>query len=259
MSDTLAYALAGGLLPALVWLLFWLREDIHPEPKRLIMKAFFAGALAIPVAVAAEAVIYCGSAALFLFSGEAPFCGSALPPLLGIGDSTLIVGVIAVIGFAVAEEYAKYRGAKKFFRDKNYFDEPVDAMIYLITVALGFAAFENILFLIPAFGHSFSEGLVVGNLRFLGATLLHAISSGAVGYAIALSFYKPEKRRRYVAAGLLAATTLHTIFNALILYASDSGGSGILPSVGILALTGILLIFAFDRVKKIATPYAKRQ
>lgn len=259
LNDSLAYALAGGMLPALIWLLFWLREDIHPEPKRLIVKAFFAGAMAIPAALVAEAVIYCGSAALFLFSSEAPFCGTSLPPLLGIGSSTVIVSFITIIGFAAAEEYAKYRGTKKFFIRGSDFDEPVDAMIYLIVVALGFAAFENVLFLIPAFGSSFSEGLMVGNLRFLGATLLHAISSGAVGYAIALSFYRPEKRKQFVAAGLVAATALHAIFNAIILHTSGSDGSGILPAVSILALTGMVLVFAFDRAKKIAPTYAKRQ
>lgn len=259
INNALLYAIAGGFLPALVWLLFWLREDIHPEPKRLIIKAFFAGALAIPVALVAEAAIYCGSAALLLFSNEAPFCGTALPPLLGIGNSTFIVGVITIIGFAAAEEYVKYRSAKKFFTNTRDFDEPIDAMVYLIVVALGFAAFENVLFLVPAFGDSFSEGLAVGNLRFLGATLLHAISSGAVGYSIALSFYKPAKRRQYALVGLVAATTLHTIFNAMILYTSNSDGSGIIPAASILTLTGIVLIFAFDRAKKIALPYAKRQ
>ena len=42
------YALLGGILPAFVWLLFWLREDRkHPEPKGLITKTFLFGMLAV--------------------------------------------------------------------------------------------------------------------------------------------------------------------------------------------------------------------
>jgi len=33
-----------GLLPGLIWLSFYLKEDLHPEPKRLLLLTFLAGA-----------------------------------------------------------------------------------------------------------------------------------------------------------------------------------------------------------------------
>ena len=40
----LIVALVGGLLPAFLWLFFWLREDKeHPEPKGLLFFTFLAG------------------------------------------------------------------------------------------------------------------------------------------------------------------------------------------------------------------------
>src|SRR3989338_10983547 len=43
------YAFLGGILPALLWLLFWLKEDCQPEPKKRIFLTFLAGAGVIPI------------------------------------------------------------------------------------------------------------------------------------------------------------------------------------------------------------------
>src|SRR3989344_2543515 len=43
-----------GLLPGFAWLFFYLQEDLHPEPKKLIAKAFLAGILAAGVALFIE-------------------------------------------------------------------------------------------------------------------------------------------------------------------------------------------------------------
>ena len=62
-------------------------------------------------------------------------------------------------------------------------------MVYLITVALGFAALETGLFLMEPLSHGdISRGIITGNLRFMGAALIHTLSSAVVGYAIALSY-----------------------------------------------------------------------
>ena len=43
-TDIIFYALLGGILPALIWLAFWLREDYkHPEPRGLILRTFLLG------------------------------------------------------------------------------------------------------------------------------------------------------------------------------------------------------------------------
>jgi protease PrsW len=241
------YALLGGLIPALIWLFFWLREDLHPEPKRLILKAFIVGIITIPFALFGEAFIYCVNALLFLTPAEASFCATETPLLRLYAPAA---GLVLLVGFAAVEEIVKYAGAKRFLLKGKDFDEPVDAMIYLITVALGFAAFENFFFLLSAFGNSFFEGIVITNLRFLGATLLHAVSSGIVGYAIALSFYKGGSRTQYTIAGLLAATALHALFNLLVMSKSENA-IGLGQALSILVLTGLFLIFAFDRAKKI--------
>src|SRR3989344_4235483 len=45
---TLAIAFVGGIIPSLVWLWFWLKEDKQkPEPKGLLAIVFIMGALAV--------------------------------------------------------------------------------------------------------------------------------------------------------------------------------------------------------------------
>ncbi|HEY5383095.1 MAG TPA: PrsW family glutamic-type intramembrane protease, partial [Candidatus Paceibacterota bacterium] len=98
------------------------------------------------------------------------------------------------------------------------FDEPLDAVIYMVTAALGFAAVENALFLFGSLQQGALHGVVTGDLRFIGATLLHTLSSSLIGISLALSFYKSSGLRRlYALGGVILATALHTLFNFFIL------------------------------------------
>lgn len=227
-AQTLMWAFIGGILPALVWLWFWLKEDAkHPEPKRLIAAAFFAGALAVPLAFFAEK-------ASFVILGS---------------------GLITVIAWATIEETLKYAGAyivafRSICLDKSRcVDEPVDPLIYMITVALGFAAIENTLFLIgPFLGGDATSGILTGNLRFIGATLLHVVASGAVGLSKSLSFYKSARiKQTYFAVGITAAIVLHALFNFFIIVYK---GESVFFVFGVLWVFVGALLLAFERVKK---------
>ncbi len=47
-----------GLIPALVWLWFWLKEDTHPEPAKNLTLSFLGGMLAVIVALPIQRYIY---------------------------------------------------------------------------------------------------------------------------------------------------------------------------------------------------------
>ncbi|MDP2705715.1 MAG: hypothetical protein Q8O49_00725, partial [bacterium] len=44
LNDPLLLAIIG-LLPGFIWLFFFLREDRHPEPKKILVLVFIAGAI----------------------------------------------------------------------------------------------------------------------------------------------------------------------------------------------------------------------
>ena len=227
--------IALSFLPPLVWLLFYLREDRHPEPKHLILLTFIAGIFSALGAVAFELALF-GRPPVFagLFHTVAPGV-FALPPVLFLG-----VGLV--------EEYLKYAAVKFAVLARPEFDEPIDAMIYMVTAALGFAAIENVLFLVPALVESFASGFELTTNRFLGANLLHALSSAIVGYALARHMFSPW-RPHAVAAGVVAAGILHALFNYLII-TKDAVPEALTLLVLLLALMAVVVFADFERLKR---------
>jgi RsiW-degrading membrane proteinase PrsW (M82 family) len=194
-------AFLGGLLPALLWLMFWLMEDrCEPEPKRYIFFSFIAGMLlVVPIPV--------GS---YLF-------GIVLP--LEKFAAAYFSGATLLVVWAAIEEVCKFLAAYLVALRTRVFDEPLDAVIYLVTVALGFSAAENMLFLLgPLQEGNTLQAIATGNLRFMGATLLHTLSSATIGIALAFAFYRSFAVRRMAAlSGVILAVLLHAVFNFFIL------------------------------------------
>ena len=161
-----------GFLPPILWLWFWLHEDPHPEPKRKLLQSFVAGMCIVPLAFLLEFVFYRASI-------RAGFVAE------GMLTSVFLLG-----GWAFIEEVSKFWVAWEVDLKRSVYNEPVDALIYLITVALGFSVLENILFLANAtLSTDILESAITANMRFFGATLLHTVSSGIVGTSVALSFF----------------------------------------------------------------------
>src|SRR3989344_8262994 len=132
-------ALLGGIFPALAWLWFWRREDsVHPEPRRLIALAFLAGMVTVVFVIPIQKFV-----ATYLLS------------------TTLLYSVWSAI-----EEVMKYLAARFTVLNRREDDEPIDPVIFMVAVALGFAAVENTLFLLsPLSGNTLLESFLTGNLR----------------------------------------------------------------------------------------------
>lgn len=251
LGPTVIYAILGGLLPALLWLWFFLREDkLHPEPRWLLLVSFLAGVLAVIVVLPLEMAAKC------LVAGSWPSESFLLHLFSGLAYCRDIVGVSPVILWAAIEELVKFGAAVALVLWHRAVDEPIDAMIYLITIALGFAAFETGLFLMDPFGRGdILGGILTGNLRFMGAALIHTLSSAVVGFGIAYSFY----RSRFVqfvslCTGLIGAVVLHALFNHHII--TSSGGRTAL--VFFLVWLGVIVLFLlFERAKRV-TPLFTR-
>ena len=93
-----------------------------------------------------------------------------------------------MVAWALIEEVLKYAVAAAFILWRHAVDEAPDYVIYMITVALGFAAAENMLFLLtPIMQGGARGGIFTGDVRFLGSTLLHVVASASIGFALAFS------------------------------------------------------------------------
>lgn len=228
--ESVVAAAAGGILPPLAWLWFWRREDsAHPEPRRLIALAFLAGMVAVGIVIPLEKM-------------AAPY----------LGAQTLVF-----TAWSAMEELAKYLMARVTVLRRREDDEPIDPVIYMVTVALGFAAAENTLFLLsPLAGETLAQTLITGNLRFVGATLLHVLSSAVIGVALALSFYKRKKDKRlYALAGVILACALHAVFNFLILNTPEAH---LLRTFSFVWIGLVALIAVLEYVKRIHPAIKKK-
>ena len=226
---TLGYAFLGGLLPSLIWLYFLLKEDAsHPEPKRLIVFTFIAGMAAVPLAIPFE-----------------QWSCANLNALLGCRED---FNAPILISWALIEEVLKYTLAAVFILWRRAVDEAPDYVIYMITIALGFAAAENMLFLLtPLLDGQFALSLLTGNVRFLGSTLLHVIASAAIGFSLAFSTaYRPAGRTAAAAVGLILAIALHTAFNMLII---NQGTSTTLAAFFLIWMVAVIFFAAFEVLK----------
>lgn len=220
---SLALALAGGIFPALAWLWFWLKEDSrHPEPRRLIALAFIAGMLTVVIVI----------------------------PIQKFVAGYIVTQTALFAAWSTIEEFAKYIVAWIVVLHRRENDEPIDAVIYMVALALGFAGLENALFLLsPLSGDTVAQTVLTGNLRFIGATLLHVFSSAIVGVFLAYSFYKRTMVREwYTAIGVILASLLHTAFNFLILNTADEHLLRTFSGVWV-GVIGVL--FALEFVKRI--------
>jgi RsiW-degrading membrane proteinase PrsW (M82 family) len=133
---------------------------------------------------------------------------------------------------------------------KKVYNEPIDAFIYMMTAALGFTALENTFYLLaPLLQGDTMGGIMTTNLRFMGASLLHVVASGALAICISYGFYAPTYKKIFFwIYGLILATVLHTLFNYFIIIATEESTFLVFSFVW---LTTIILILALERVKAI--------
>lgn len=153
--------LIAAVAPALILLWYVYHKDTEPEPTRLIAKGFFFGGLATFVST--------------LISG----------PLLVAGIIThepadIVEGIkLAFLGAAIPEECAKLLMLWLLLRRNPFFDERYDGIVYAASVGLGFAAFENLLYVVSAGAGWFDVAVT---------RALYAVP-GHFGFAVAMGYY----------------------------------------------------------------------
>lgn len=222
-GSTFIYAAIAGIVPSLIWIFFWLREDAeHPEPRTMLIYAFMGGVAAVLGAIFVERYI-----------------------------SQVVVELYAKYSlWAAAEEILKFVAVALIALHGRYFDEPIDAMIYCIMGALGFAAVENALFALdPLTTGSILDSIATVNMRFIGATLVHTVSSALVGFSIGIAFYRGYATRIIASLiGLSLAIALHAGFNLSII---NSTAAQMMTAFAWIWASVVILIVLFEEIKAV--------
>jgi len=177
MSPLLLLAIAVG--PGLFWLWFFVRRDrLEPEPRALIARVFFLGALAVIPAALLEMPI---------------------PHPLD-----------AILAAPVIEETFKFLVVYLFIYRNVEFDEPMDGLTYGVACALGFATVENIFYVLG----SHAGAVPVAVVRALLSVPGHALWATLWGYGLGrCKFVDGRSGQTFIAAGLGLAMLCHALFN----------------------------------------------
>lgn len=154
--------LALALLPPIILLYYTYQQDkLQREPVKNLVKAFFFG----------------GASVFASLCISVPFMN------LGLFPQTITSHMdafrCAFFGAAIPEESAKLLMLWLFLRKCKDFDERMDGIVYAVCIGLGFAAFENIEYIMAAG----SQWVTVGLSRSLTAI------PGHFGFAVIMGYY----------------------------------------------------------------------
>ena len=187
----------------------------------MVRTFFFGVAIAIPVAIV-ETLLYPGSV-----------------------EGNLSLAATAYAAFVVAgvvEESGKFLVVRIGAYKSKRFDQPEDGLVYASAAALGFAALENVVYVL-------SFGLSIILARGLFSNLAHVLFSSMWGYPLALTKLGIIKHKYLTWGGLGLAIVAHGLFDFL-LFTSTALTYVVIPLfIGMV----VLFVIMMRHANKIAT------
>ncbi len=188
------YMLLLSVLPSIIlFVVVWRGDRYEKEPPKLLVKLFLLGALTTVSAFIIE----------LLFSDF--ILGSCDPQ----GMLFLIIDNFLVV--AVAEEAGKYLVLKKVTWKHPAFNYTFDAVVYAVTVSLGFATLENMLYLVDG-------GFGTAVMRALFSVPGHFIDALYMGYYYGFARYSEafgdeRLRKKYLRQAFIVPVLIHGFYD----------------------------------------------
>ena len=217
----LSLALAPG---AAIGLYIYLKDKHEREPLGLLVRSFFFGTLSIFITLILSMIIES-----FITIDEADVSQQAI-------HAFFIV--------ALVEEFSKFIFVWGIlYRNKN-FNEPFDGIVYSVMVGMGFATFENIVYVVQ-------NGLETAVLRMFTAVPAHAIFAILMGYYLGKAKFEHNKSY-YAIYALVVAALFHGAYDYFLFISFVPGlWIGALFSL----ILGIVLSRKAIRIHQHASPF----
>ena len=113
----------------------------------------------------------------------------------------------------LTEEVLKFLVLCFYIRPKSAFNEPMDAIVYGVSVSLGFATFENITYV---YSYPDMDSFSLSILRAVSAIPMHATCGIVMGYFFGL--YAFTNSRHFLIKSLVFPIAIHATYNFLTQY-----------------------------------------
>lgn len=211
--------LAISILPVILLMIFINRQDKYEkEPPGMLILAFFAGMLSIPLTL-----LLVGVTNMVFYS-----------------DSVFYSAFIEA-GFP--EELSKFIILFLIIWWNKNFNEHMDGIVYATFVSLGFACVENILYV---FGSGFGTGIVRAIISVPG----HFLFGVLMGYFLSLAKFNPGQKLFYIVLSVLVPACVHGLFDWLLMAADVAGGFGIILILLFIGLDILMWIVGVKSIRK---------
>lgn len=176
-----------AIAPVCVIILYiYLKDKYDREPKLLLFYCFMFGAF---VSIIITTILYL----MFDFVIE----------LDELSVYQQFIRAFFVVGFT--EEFSKYIIVRYYAQTREAFNEPFDGIVYAVMVSMGFAATENIFYVLEG-------GYEVALLRAFTAIPAHATFAILMGYYMGQAKFS-ENRVQLNLKGLLLAILFHGAYD----------------------------------------------
>jgi len=207
------------ILPSLLIVTFFVKSDRFPEPTKQIVKIFFYG------------ILICFPAYLLNTA------------LIGVYANTEIYDglVSSFLSAAPIEEVLKFTVLYSLVYKMKDFNEPIDSIVYGVTVSLGFATLENIyyVYFLNDYFDTSSQSLAV--LRSFSAIPAHGVFGATMGYFFMK--YSFVKKQNNLALSMVVPILLHGSYNFF-------AHTYFIVSLLIVIISWVVVLRSFARLKK---------
>jgi protease PrsW len=201
--------LLSALAPvAAVIIYIYVKDKYEKESKRMLAFAFILGAI---ISIIITTVLYM-------------FFDLFLP----LKDDYSIWQQFVKAFFVVAliEEFSKYIMVRGFLQPRKGFNEPFDGIVYAVMVSMGFAAVENIMYVIQG-------GMEVAMLRAFTAIPAHATFGIIMGYYMGKAKFS-KNPIKWNLIGLSLAVLFHGAYDFFLFI-------GFIPGISIGAFISLIV------------------
>lgn len=222
------FVLAAALVPVFFLFRYVNKKDsARPEPRIQVVLAFVLGVMSAFLAFM-----------LSWFLGEFEFYSDSVVSMFDAFR-------VSLFGAALPEEVAKFFFFWLLVRKNKYFDERMDGIVYASCVSLGFAAIENVLYLM----NNYDSWVSVGIARALFSVPGHLYFGVFMGYYYSLVHFSNNPSRFNVAMVLVAPIFAHTVFDTILFSMNENVVLSIVLVISFFILCVLMRKRALDKMK----------
>ena len=170
-------------------------------------------------------------------------------PVFGITGNFFKAFIIA----GLTEEVFKRGVVMKFAYNHPAFNEKLDGIVYCVFAALGFAAFENIMYV-------FSYQAISPNIALFRGLLsvpAHTFFGVSMGYYLSLAKYEQDfiKRKRYLTLSVVIPVLFHGTYDFILFVGTPIMLLIFIPFVIYMWINGIKKLRKFSKLSKTNNGY----